>query len=140
MSVTRKGREAAIQMLYQVEDGHVLTGDPSVGITRFLENFDHDAGSIPEAETLVRGVCSRAALVDGLIEKHARNWKLSRMAKVDRNILRLAVYELAERKDTPTRVAINEAIELGKRFGSENSSGFINGVLDPVAREVRGGS
>jgi N utilization substance protein B len=137
MSATRKVREAAVQMLYQVEEKHVLPTDPSVGVARYLENFEHDEESVEQARALVDGVCLHATRVDGLMEKHARNWKLSRMAKVDRNILRVAIFELLEHKDTPTRVVLNDAIELGKKYGTENSSSFINGVLDPVAREVR---
>ena len=71
--------------------------------------------------------------IDLLIQKTSTNWKLERMARVDRNILRLAVYEILRRADVPVRVTLNEAVELGKKFGSEESSAFVNGVLDRIA-------
>src|SRR5207244_12236894 len=84
-------------------------------------------------EQLGRGVKSDRTQIDELIQKSSSNWKLDRMARVDRNILRLAVYEILRRADVPVRVTLNEAIELGKKFGSEESSAFVNGVLDKIA-------
>src|SRR5574340_403086 len=84
------------------------------------------------AEALVRGVAKHRRAIDETIERVSINWRLDRMAKVDRNVLRLAVYELLE-TDVPVKVAINEAIELGKKYGSESSGAFVNGVLDKVA-------
>jgi N utilization substance protein B len=87
------------------------------------------------AEVLVRGVAEHRRAIDDTIERISTNWRLDRMAKVDRNVLRLAVYELL-RTDVPVKVVINEAIELGKKFGSESSGAFVNGVLDRVAAEL----
>lgn len=81
---------------------------------------------------LVTGVKNRLQEIDGLIEQYCEHWKIGRMAVVDRNILRLAVFELIERRDIPSKVSINEAIELGKTFGSDESGPFINGVLDRI--------
>lgn len=138
MALGRKERETAVQILYQIEDATgLLPQDPSQGITNYFQNFEHDEGVRDDATTLVEGVCRKRGELDALIDKHSLRWRLPRMAKVDRNILRLATYELMDRPDVPVRVVLNEAVELGKRFGSETSSAFINGILDPVARSVR---
>lgn len=138
MSQSRKAREAAAQILYQVEEASGrLPDDPTAGLNRFFENFEHDPQARADAETLVRGVCQAQTAIDEALGRHSTRWKLNRMAKVDRNILRLAAHELMTRTDVPARVVLNDAIELGKKFGSESSSAFINGVLDPVAREAR---
>jgi N utilization substance protein B len=81
----------------------------------------------------VRGVQLEKAVIDGLIQRTSTNWKLERMARVDRNILRLAVYELLRRPEVPVKVTLNEAVELGKKYGSEESSAFVNGILDRIA-------
>lgn len=138
MAQGRKGRETAVQVLYQVEDAHgVLPADPSTGLNNFFQNFEHDEEAREDARDLVEGVCRNQTTLDALLEKHSHRWKVSRMAKVDRNVLRLAAHEIKERPHLPVRVLINEAVELGKKFGSETSSAFINGVLDPVAKELR---
>jgi len=138
MTQGRKGRETAVQILYQLEDPNgVLPEDPSVGISGFFQNFEHEQEARDDASALVEGVCRRQKDLDAVIEKHSHRWKIKRMAKVDRNVLRLAAFELIERITVPARVVLNEAVELGKRFGSETSSSFINGVLDPVAKEIR---
>ncbi|MEW5851952.1 MAG: transcription antitermination factor NusB [Myxococcota bacterium] len=138
MAVGRQEREIAIQILYQLEDPNgALPTLPDAGIEAFFQNFEHEQAARDEATALVRGVCHRSGELDTLIEKHSTRWRINRMAKVDRNVLRLAAYELVVRAEVPVRVVLNEAVELGKRFGSENSSAFINGVLDPVAKEVR---
>ncbi len=87
-------------------------------------------------EKLVTGIEDNRDRLDDLIQSSSRNWKLSRMAVVDRNILRIAAYELTEAQDIPKRVSINEAIELGKLFGSQDSGSFINGVLDKISQGV----
>jgi N utilization substance protein B len=85
------------------------------------------------AEELVRGVANHRREIDEAIEEVSTNWRMDRMAKVDRNVLRLAVFELRWRSDVPVKVCINEAIELGKKYGSESSAAFVNGVLDRIA-------
>jgi N utilization substance protein B len=91
------------------------------------------------ATTLVEGVVRRMEEVDELIRKASLNWRIDRMATVDRNILRLATFELMEVADTPMKVVLNEAIELSKRYGSEDSSAFVNGVLDKIGSILRPG-
>ena len=88
------------------------------------------------AESLVRGVDEHQGRIDETIRAVSHHWRLERMMRVDRNILRLATYELLERSDIPRRVTLNEAIELAKRFGAEGSPGFVNGVLDRIATDL----
>jgi len=84
---------------------------------------------------IIRGVEEHRGDLDRIIEKYSSHWKIDRMAHVDRNILRIAIYELLYCNDIPPKVAINEAIDIGKKFGSEDSGAFINGVLDKVKSE-----
>ncbi len=126
-----KARERAVQALYQID---VAATDLDEALSRFWKSFEPVEKEVREmAEALVRGVAEHRRDVDDAIEGVSTNWRLDRMAKVDRNILRLAVYELRWRADVPVKVAINEAIELGKKYGSESSGAFINGVLDKIA-------
>ncbi len=126
-----KARERALQALYQID---VAATDIEEALTRFWRSFEPVEKEVREmAEALVRGVAEHRREIDEAIEGVSANWRLDRMAKVDRNILRLAVYELERRPDVPVKVAINEAIELGKKYGSESSGAFINGVLDRIA-------
>ena len=92
------------------------------------------------AERLVDGVTSNLDHIDGLIKDASTNWRIDRMANVDRNILRLATWELENISETPLKVVLNEAIELSKRFGSEDSSAFVNGVLDRIGSLLRPGA
>ena len=103
---------------------------------RVTEHFSVPGSAIAFARELVAGVAAHAAELDLLIGLHARNWRVSRMAAVDRNVLRLAVYELRD-TETPVAVVIDEAVDLARRFGSDTSPSFVNGILDAVAREVR---
>ena len=127
MSRRSRAREIVLQVLYQ----HDLNPDQPEDVRiRFLNarlNFDQEL--IEFAEQLLAGVRRHQAAVDERLEETARNWRLSRMAVTDRNVLRLGAYEILF-SDTPDRVAINEAIELAKRYGTNNSSQFVNGVLD----------
>jgi N utilization substance protein B len=128
----RKGRELALQALYQIE----ITADASVSaVELFLQHFEGNAPAKEFARRLVSGVVSQRAEIDRLIEKCTDNWKLVRLAKVDLVVLRMATYELVFCPDIPSRVSLDEAIEIGKRFGSAESATFINGVLDHVAHE-----
>jgi N utilization substance protein B len=127
MGVRRRGRELALQILYQ----HELTG---TDIDQIVAAFEDLQKAPPVArrfaEELARGVLSRREEIDERLESQADNWRLVRMAIVDRNVLRLAMYELMFEDETPPAVVIDEAVEIAKRFGSERSSQFINGVLD----------
>jgi N utilization substance protein B len=126
-----KARERAVQALYQID---VAATDLDEALSRFWKSFEPVEQEVMDlAEALVRGVARHRRELDDAIEAVSSNWRLDRMAKVDRNVLRLAAYELLHRPDVPVKVAINEAIELGKKFGSESSGAFINGVLDKIA-------
>lgn len=131
MGSRSKARECALQALYQLDMHSGPAGDALAGILAHFEAVDADTTRF--AEQLVRGVQHEKALIDGLIQRTSTNWKLERMARVDRNILRLAVYELLRRPEVPVKVTLNEAIELGKKYGSEESSAFVNGILDRIA-------
>ncbi len=127
----RKGRELALQALYQIE----ITGDISAGaVDSFLTHFEGAAKAKEFARRLVSGVISERSEIDCRIEECTENWKLTRLAKVDFLILRLATYELIYCPDIPHNVSLNEAIEIGKRFGTDDSAAFINGVLDQIAK------
>lgn len=127
MSRRSRAREIVLQVLYQSD----LNPDQPDGVrSRFIAaRLNSDPSMIEFAEQLIRGVRANLAAVDACLEQTAQNWKLSRMATTDRNVLRLGAYELLF-TDTPGRVAINEAIELAKRYGTKNSSQFVNGILD----------
>jgi N utilization substance protein B len=126
-----KARERALQALYQID---VAATDLDEALARFWPSFEPVEREVREtAEALVRGVAEHRREIDDSIETVSVNWRLDRMAKVDRNVLRLAVFELLWRPDVPVKVCINEAIELGKKYGSESSAAFVNGVLDRIA-------
>lgn len=130
MGTRRKGREPALQALYQIE----ITGDASIAaVELFLSHFEGSAEAKEFARRLVSGVVSQRAEIDRLIQQCTDHWKLMRMAKVDLVILRMASYELVFCPDIPLNVSLDEAIEIGKRFGTDDSANFINGVLDQVA-------
>ncbi len=118
----------------------VVVLDPAVAsataFDRVTEHFSVPRSAIAFARELVAGVAARAVELDEIVGQHARNWRVSRMAAVDRNVLRLAVFELRD-TETPVAVVIDEAVDLARRFGSDTSPSFVNGILDAVAREVR---
>jgi N utilization substance protein B len=125
-----KARERALQALYQID---VAASDIDEALARFWKSFEPAEREVQElAEGFVRGVHRERRAIDERIEAASTNWRVDRMARVDRNALRLAVYELLH-GDAPVKVVINEAIELGKKFGSESSGAFVNGVLDRIA-------
>jgi transcription antitermination protein NusB len=126
-----KARERALQALYQID---VAASDLDEALSRFWKSFEPvEREVMTAAEELVRGVARHRREIDDAIEGVSQNWRLDRMARVDRNILRLAVFELAHREEAPVNVVIDEAIELGKKYGSESSGAFVNGVLDRIA-------
>ncbi len=125
-----KARERALQALYQIDVAAEGIDDALGRFWRSFEPVEREVMTL--AEAIVRGVAGHRRAIDDTIERVSTNWRLDRMAKVDRNVLRLAVYELLE-TETPVKVVINEAIELGKKYGSESSGAFVNGVLDKVA-------
>lgn len=126
-----RARERALQALYQID---VAAAGIDEALQSFWRSFEPTEREVQElAERLVRGVAVDRQLVDDLIEGVSTNWRLDRMAKVDRNVLRLAVWELVK-GDAPVKVVINEAIDLGKKYGSESTGAFVNGVLDTIAQ------
>jgi len=133
MGTRRHSREDALKVLYQIE----MTGQkPADALRAFWQCSESDEESRGFAEFLVTGVTRDLARIDELISAHSTNWKLSRMAAVDKNILRMAVFELMSCSETPAKVAINEAVDIAKRFGSSDSGAFVNGILDNVARGI----
>lgn len=126
-----RARERALQALYQIDVAAAGIDEALAAFWRSFEPTEREVQLL--AEQLVRGVASDRREVDDLIEGVSTNWRLDRMAKVDRNVLRLAVWEL-HHGDAPVKVVINEAIELGKKYGSEGTGAFVNGVLDKVAQ------
>jgi transcription antitermination protein NusB len=135
MGRRRRAREVALQFLYQLD----LRGedDPFLHEQEFWARHALSGEAKMLAETLVRGTKANQAKIDQVIEQYTENWDLERMAVVDRNILRVAVYEMLWTAGAPWKVVINEAIEIAKKFGTKESSRFINGVLDRVHKELR---
>jgi transcription antitermination factor NusB len=135
MGRRRKAREVALQFLYQLD----LHGedDPTPQATEFWMRHPVDDETRHFAEALVRGTKLHQGEADKLLRQYTEHWDLERMAVVDRNLLRLAVYEMLWSGDVPSKVAINEAMEIAKKFGTGESSRFINGVLDRIRKELR---
>ena len=135
MGKRRKAREIALQFLYQLD----LSGDedPAPSAAEFWARHPIADDAREFADALVRGTKANQPKIDQIIAQFTEHWDLDRMAVVDRNILRVAAYELLWRSDVPAKVAINEAIEIAKKFGTAESSRFINGVLDRIRRELR---
>lgn len=142
MRTRRKAREAALQALYQCD---TLSDWTESQLELYFSNFRIEAIESEEAviaenvlfaRNLGRGVIENLAAIDALISAASTRWSITRMARVDRNILRLATCELAFHDDIPMNVSINEAIEIAKRFGTDDSPMFINGVLDNIAHNL----
>lgn len=134
------GREAALQILYQWEIGGASLEDTLAAYWDVRENDpdESESGAVDReyAAMLARGTVSCLAELDPLLEAQAEHWRLSRMAVIDRLILRLAAYEMRHAADAPPAVVINEALELARRFSSEEAVGFINGILDGLAKKA----
>ena len=134
-------REIALQALYQ-HDIHRKIDDTRRATVEEFEPFIAGASDDPEvrhyARSLVDGTMSMTEEIDRRIAAAAKNWKLGRIAPVDRSILRLALYEMLASEDVPPKVAINEAIDLAKKFSTEQSGAFVNGILDRIYGEIRG--
>ena len=142
-ALRNRSRSVALQALYAEDLTEGRTPDRSACIEEIFErvaqNFDLPPGARDFARDLFSGTALHREEIDVLLSENALHWKVSRMAAVDRNVLRLAIYELT-RTDTPISVVLDEAIQLARRFGAESSPSFVNGVLDAVARQVRSGS
>ncbi|MBN2036186.1 MAG: transcription antitermination factor NusB [Chitinispirillaceae bacterium] len=129
----RKARELALQVLYALEVGNADEWET------MFERIAAGARCSPEnkryARALVQKTVTSLESIDERITRHAANWDLKRMAALDRNVLRLAVCELASFNDVPFRVVIDEAVELAKRYGTDDSGGFVNGIIDSIRKE-----
>src|SRR5688572_24498826 len=136
MGTRRQARECALQILYQL-DGFEAWDDGRVddAVAKFFENFDAPEKARALAVELVKGVAAHKPEIDALVRRHSPRWKLERMALVDRNVLRIGAYEILHKKDVPPKVAIDEAVEIAKRFGTDTSAAFVNGVLDAAAKD-----
>jgi N utilization substance protein B len=131
MGARRKARELALQMLFQ----HDMSGnEPDMIITTFEDLQKSKPNTREFAVKIFRGTVDHLSELDDMIQAQAENWRLSRMAVVDRNIIRMSVYEFLHETDTPKLVIIDEAIEIAKKFGTQKSSQFINGILDGILK------
>ena len=133
MGKRRKSRELVLKVLYQLE---ITNQDPQQAIARLQEHFSENEEKDDFSERIVLGVLEHCGEIDQLIEECSENWRLDRMTIIDRAILRMATFELLYCEEIPPKVALNEAIDLGKRFGSEDSGSFINGILDQILNEA----
>ena len=133
MATRRRAREAVLQMLFQLE---ATDESPQKVVRLYRDSFAE--GPIPDefSVQLFHDIAGAIEEIDSVITSASDNWRLERMSRVDRNILRVGVYELKHTvPDTPVKVVINEAVELAKRFGAEESAAFVNGVLDRIAKD-----
>jgi transcription antitermination protein NusB len=128
----RESRETALQILFQLEFNDVLE---EKSLDHFWKN--RKSQNSEYVQELIKGVVSNKDEIDSLIQAYSKNWRLSRMLHIDRNILRLAVYELLFEEGMPVAVAINEAVELAKKFGSSESAKFVNGLLDALSKDPK---
>jgi transcription antitermination protein NusB len=129
----RKSREFALQVLYQLD---ITKQDVTKTLSQFQDRFSGSEERDEFMDRLVLGVLEHCQEIDRLIEKYSENWRLVRMDIIDRTILRMALFELLYCEEIPPKATLNEAIELGKRYGSEDSGGFINGILDRIQNEA----
>lgn len=129
MGLRRQAREAALQILYLADIAH-LSGEAAARI--IWDGSEAPPRAKAFGDALARGTLLHRTLLDQLIAKYAENWEISRMAAVDRNILRLAAFELLNELDTPVSVVIDEAVEIAKTFSTQDSGKFVNGILDKI--------
>jgi len=129
MGKRRRARELAVQVLFHLEFSH---DNPSEVFDLICDNFDAPESIREFSKMLVLGVCGKKEILDRAISQASRNWRINRMARLDRSILRLAAFEIMFVPEIPARVSLDEAVEIGKKFGSEDSGRYINGVLDNI--------
>jgi N utilization substance protein B len=133
MGARSEGRESALQMLFAMDAA-------GGSVERVIASYWRETPGDPEgrayADGAVRGVAAELEAIDEAIRKASTNWRLERMARVDRNVLRLGAWELMRSEEVPRAVILDEAVELAKRYGSEESGAFVNGVLDRIATDV----
>lgn len=141
----RKSREFALQVLFSLEtnEGKATSLDAEhaqQAVQAYLQNFAprnyEDTVDMAYLLRLVSGICTDLEIIDSELERHSEHWKLYRMTSVDRNVLRIGVEELKNFRDVPSKVTLDECVELAKRFGTDDSSAFVNGVLDKVRHSL----
>ena len=132
-----RAREAALQMLYQWEVGKTSAGDAILTYWPGREDAGISEAHREFANSLVRGTIARVDEIDRLLSSRTQNWRVERMAVLDRLVLRLATFELLAEPDTPAKVVINEALELARAYSGEEAVAFVNGVLDAVRKELK---
>jgi len=138
-STRHRSREAALQVLYAIDMARQQAAETpeatrsEEAFERVVAHFELPEGARAFAKELVTGVCRLRQDLDARLAHHSENWRIDRMAAVDRNVLRIGAYEILH-TDTPAAIAIDEAVELARRFAGERSPGFVNGILDSVAR------
>ena len=131
MGARRKARELALQMLYQ----HDMSGNPPETVVSTFDDLQKSKPNTREFATKIfKGTVDHLKEIDEMIVQQAENWRIERMAAVDRNIIRMSIYEFFHENDTPKLVIIDEAIEIAKRFGTQKSPQFINGILDGILK------
>ncbi len=133
MGTRRRARELAMQALFYMDINDNLSDEL---LDRFCRNFSPSPKTMSFLLKLVNGVLEAKPEIDALIERFSKNWKIPRMSFVDRNVMRIAVYELLYCIDIPPKVSINEAVDVGKKYGSEQSGAFINGIIDSIHMAV----
>ena len=129
MGTRRRARELAMQALFYMDINDNLSDEL---LERFCRNFSPSPKTMSFLLKLVNGVLETKPEIDALIVRFSKNWKINRMSYVDRNVMRIAVYELLYCTDIPSKVSINEAVDVGKKYGSEESGAFINGIIDSI--------
>ena len=141
----RRAREHALQVLFSLDLNQGLGAEQA--LAHFWREYAREGRAdddvepprevVAFTEQLVRGVVENLSEIDGIVQRASRNWRLERMARVDRNVLRLATFELRFESDVPAKVVINEAIEVARRFGAAESPAFVNGLLDRISQELK---
>lgn len=131
MGDRREARELALQALFFFD---MDKSDPDKSLSLFCDNNEEmlTQGVKPFFFDLIKGVTENKNQIDALLNRYSKNWKISRMSVVDRNIMRIAAFEIIKRPDIPFSVTINEAVEIGKKYGTDESGSFINGILDCI--------
>ncbi|NHN28831.1 transcription antitermination factor NusB [Paenibacillus agricola] len=139
----RLARELALQSLYQIEMNHMSLSEAITNVIEEAQSDDEselvknkDVISHEEILELVEGTLANKEVIDDLLKEYLKNWQMDRLSRVDREILRLAAYEMLYRDDVPPKVVVNEAIDLSKHFGTEESGKFVNGVLGKMIKEL----
>ena len=133
MGLRRDGRETAVQFLFSKD---IKNDTGSEGLENFFSLSTAKKGAKKFALELVNGIIEKIEKIDEIIQSNVDNFEINRLSTIDRNVLRLAIYEMYYRDDIPAAVCINEAIEISKRFGTEESGSFVNGVLDKVKENI----